>query len=126
MEGGEPGDFRQLPCISGDGNAVQQVRLYGGSCRPVEGGVCGGAGGHQGIGGGVGCLCHPLHGGQFGGEEGGHDQDWGSSGVSMGGSVGLCGYVLDLAAKGMYYPNCKTGRPRYRRLRSREANRRRG
>jgi hypothetical protein len=25
------------------------------------------------------------------------------------GSVGLCGYVLDLAAKGTYYLNCKTG-----------------
>jgi len=32
-----------------------------------------------------------------------------SSGVSMRGSVGLCGYVLDLAAKGTYYLNCKTG-----------------
>ena len=32
-----------------------------------------------------------------------------SSGVSMRGSVGLSGYVLDLAAKGTYYLNCKTG-----------------
>jgi len=32
-----------------------------------------------------------------------------SSGVSMRGSVGLCDYVLDLAAKGTYYLNCKTG-----------------
>ena len=32
-----------------------------------------------------------------------------SSGVSMRGSVGLCGYLLDLAAKGTYYLNCKTG-----------------
>jgi len=27
----------------------------------------------------------------------------------MRGSVGLSGYVLDLAAKGTYYLNCKTG-----------------
>ena len=27
----------------------------------------------------------------------------------MRGAVGLCGYVLDLAAKGTYYLNCKTG-----------------
>ena len=33
-----------------------------------------------------------------------------SSGVSMRGSVCLCGYVLDLAAKETYYLNCKTGR----------------
>ncbi len=32
-----------------------------------------------------------------------------SSGVSMRGSVSLCGYLLDLAAKGTYYLNCKTG-----------------
>ena len=32
-----------------------------------------------------------------------------SSVVSMRGSVGLCGYMLDLAAKGTYYLNCKTG-----------------
>ena len=32
-----------------------------------------------------------------------------SSGVSMRGSVSLCGYVLDLAAKGTRYLNCKTG-----------------
>jgi hypothetical protein len=32
-----------------------------------------------------------------------------SSGVSMRGSVCLCGYVLELAAKGTYYLNCKTG-----------------
>jgi hypothetical protein len=32
-----------------------------------------------------------------------------SSGVSMRGSVSLCGYILDLAAKGTYYLNCKTG-----------------
>ena len=32
-----------------------------------------------------------------------------SSGVSMRGSVSLCGYILDLEAKGMYYLNCKTG-----------------
>ena len=32
-----------------------------------------------------------------------------SSGVSMRGSVCLCGYVLDLAAKATYYLNCKTG-----------------
>jgi exonuclease VII large subunit len=32
-----------------------------------------------------------------------------SSGVSMRGSVGLSGYLLDLAAKGTYYLNCKTG-----------------
>ncbi len=31
-----------------------------------------------------------------------------SSGVSMRGSVCLGGYVLDLAAKGTYYLNCKT------------------
>ncbi len=30
-------------------------------------------------------------------------------GVSMRGSVRLCGYVLELAAKGTYYLNCKTG-----------------
>ncbi|MDD4776491.1 MAG: hypothetical protein PHG75_08260 [Syntrophomonas sp.] len=49
-----------------------------------------------------------------------------SSGVSMRGLVGLSGYVLDLAAKGTYYLNCKTGRLRYRPLRSRGASRRRG
>ena len=32
-----------------------------------------------------------------------------SSVVSMRGSVGLCGYMLDLAAKGTYYLNCKMG-----------------
>lgn len=32
-----------------------------------------------------------------------------SSGVSMRGSVCLCGYVLELAAKGTCYLNCKTG-----------------
>ena len=32
-----------------------------------------------------------------------------SSGISMMGSVGLFGYVLNLAAKGTYYLNCKTG-----------------
>ena len=32
-----------------------------------------------------------------------------SSGVSMRGSVCLGGYVLDLAAKGTHYLNCKTG-----------------
>ena len=32
-----------------------------------------------------------------------------SSGVSMRGSVCLSGYVLELAAKGTYYLNCKTG-----------------
>ena len=32
-----------------------------------------------------------------------------SSGVSMRGSVCLCGYVLELAAKATYYLNCKTG-----------------
>ena len=32
-----------------------------------------------------------------------------SSGISMRGSVSLCGYVLDLAAKATYYLNCKTG-----------------
>ncbi len=32
-----------------------------------------------------------------------------SSGTSMRVSVGLSGYVLDLAAKGTYYLNCKTG-----------------
>ena len=32
-----------------------------------------------------------------------------SSGVSMRGSVCLCGYVLEPAAKGTYYLNCKTG-----------------
>jgi hypothetical protein len=32
-----------------------------------------------------------------------------SSGISMRGSVSLCGYILDLAAKGTYYLNCKTG-----------------
>lgn len=32
-----------------------------------------------------------------------------SSGVSMRGSVGLSGYVLELAATGTYYLNCKTG-----------------
>ncbi len=32
-----------------------------------------------------------------------------SSGVSMRGSVGLPSYELDLAAKGTYYLNCKTG-----------------
>ena len=32
-----------------------------------------------------------------------------SSGVSMRGSVSFCGYLLDLAAKGTYYLNCKTG-----------------
>ena len=30
-------------------------------------------------------------------------------GISMRSSVGLSGYVLDLAAKGTYYLNCKTG-----------------
>ena len=32
-----------------------------------------------------------------------------SSGISMRGSVSNCGYVLELAAKGTYYLNCKTG-----------------
>ncbi len=32
-----------------------------------------------------------------------------SSGVSLRGSVSLYGYLLDLAAKGTYYLNCKTG-----------------
>jgi hypothetical protein len=32
-----------------------------------------------------------------------------SSGLSTRGWVCLCGYVLDLAAKGIYYLNCKTG-----------------
>ncbi len=32
-----------------------------------------------------------------------------SSGVSMWGSVCLCGYVLELGAKGTYCLNCKTG-----------------
>ena len=32
-----------------------------------------------------------------------------SSGTSMRGSVSHCGYLLDLAAKGTYYLNCKTG-----------------
>jgi hypothetical protein len=32
-----------------------------------------------------------------------------SSGVSMRGSIGMSGYVLDLGAKGIYYLNCKTG-----------------
>ena len=32
-----------------------------------------------------------------------------SSGISMRGSVGLCGCVMDLAAKGTYYLNRKTG-----------------
>jgi hypothetical protein len=32
-----------------------------------------------------------------------------SSGISMRGSVGHCGYLLDLAAKATYYLNCKTG-----------------
>ena len=32
-----------------------------------------------------------------------------STGDSMRGSVSLCGYILDLEAKGMYYLNCKTG-----------------
>jgi hypothetical protein len=31
-----------------------------------------------------------------------------SSGISMRGSVSLCGYILDLAAKGTYYLNCRT------------------
>ena len=31
------------------------------------------------------------------------------SGISMRGSVGNCGYLLDLAAKTTYYLNCKTG-----------------
>jgi hypothetical protein len=34
----------------------------------LEGGVCGGAGGYEGRGGGAGCLCHSVHGGQLGGE----------------------------------------------------------
>ena len=32
-----------------------------------------------------------------------------SSGVFMRVSVCLCGYLLDLVAKGTYYLNCKTG-----------------
>ncbi len=32
-----------------------------------------------------------------------------SSGTSMRGSISHCGYLLDLAAKGTYYLNCKTG-----------------
>ena len=32
-----------------------------------------------------------------------------SSSTSMSGSVSHCGYLLDLAAKGTYYLNCKTG-----------------
>ena len=63
----------------------------------------------RGIGGGAGCFCHPLRRGQLGGEQGGHDQDWHQLRSLYERSVGLSGYVLDLAARGTYYLNCKTG-----------------
>jgi hypothetical protein len=75
----------------------------------VEGGIRGGAGGRQGIGGSAGCLATLSTAANSEVNKEATIKIGISSGVSMRGSVCLSGYVLDLAAKGTYYLNCKTG-----------------
>jgi hypothetical protein len=75
----------------------------------VEGGVRGGAGGYEKIGGSTGCFATLSTAASSELDKEAATKIGISSGVSMRGSIGLCGYVLDLAAKGTYYLNCKTG-----------------
>ena len=72
-------------------------------------GVCSGAGGCQGCGRGARCLRDPVHGGRTEAERETITNIGISSGISMMGSVCLCGYMLELEANATYYLNCKTG-----------------
>lgn len=76
----------------------------------MEGGVCGGAGGYEGCSGSALDVFATLSTAASSEVNKETTTKIGiSSGTSMRGSVSHCGYLLDLAAKGTCYLNCRTG-----------------